>query len=53
MAAEAAGLGTHSFATHLLESHIDVRVIQVLLAPPKLDTTARYAHVATNVLRTR
>ena len=58
-AAEAAGIDKrvsphtlrHSFATHLLEQKVDIRVIQVLLGHKKLETTALYAQVATDILR--
>ena len=41
----------HSFATHLLEQKVDIRVIQVLPGHKKRETTALYAQVATDILR--
>ncbi|WP_069269107.1 tyrosine-type recombinase/integrase [Paraburkholderia nodosa] len=41
----------HSFATHLLEQKVDIRVIQVLLGHKQRETAALYVQVATDLLR--
>ena len=40
-----------SFATHLLEQGVDIRVIQDVLGHRHITTTTRYTRVATNVIR--
>lgn len=41
----------HSFATHLLEQGVDIRVIQDLLGHRHITSTTRYARVAINTIR--
>jgi integrase/recombinase XerD len=58
-AAQAAGIDKrvsmhslrHAFATHLLEQKEDIRVIQMLLGHKKLNTTAHYTQVASDILQ--
>ena len=58
-AADAAGLDKpvtvhtlrHSFATHLLEQGVDIRVIEHFWGISKITSTTRYTRVAINTIR--
>ena len=58
-AAQAAGLDKlvtvhtlrHSFATHLLEQRVDIRLIQGLLGHRNINSTTRYTRVAVEMIR--
>lgn len=41
----------HSYATHLLEDKVDIRVIQILLGHSKIESTTRYTQVANALLQ--